>query len=233
MKNRAKSRNLTLVMVILLISIFFSGADASFICGDANGDGKINLLDVSYMINTLYRHGAPSVPPAAADPDNSTKLNLLDISFLISFLYRGGLNPVCPGDTASGGIIKTSACKVYFEEMALSQSSATNCFTYDYDGAGVLDIRHLDALLNCGPFYWGRVAIYNDTIAVTECWTGGYRCTCTFDLDYRISNLVSGSYHIIFNLDNYDWYHQAHDIYLNFEADIDLVVNPSDSVCVP
>jgi hypothetical protein len=200
---------------------------------NANDDTKINLLDVAYMINTLYRGGPPSVPPTTADLDNSTKLNLLDISVLIKFLYRGGLKPVCPSDSASGGIIDASSCKSNFTEMAIARASSSDCIVYNYDGTGVLDIRHVDALLNCCPFYWGNIAVDENIIEITECWTGDCRCACTFDLDFRISNLSPGSYHIVFNLDNYDWYHETHDVYLNFETDIDLIANPSDSVCVP
>jgi hypothetical protein len=222
-----------LIVAIFLIVVIVSGSQAAFLCGDANGDTRINLIDVSYMINTLYRGGSPSNPPAAADLDNSTRLNLIDVSYLISFLYRGGLVPVCPSDSASGGIIDASACKSNFTEMAIAQASSSDCIVYNYDGTGVLDIRHVDALLNCGPWYWGEVVVKGDTIEIAECWTGRYRCTCTFDLDFRISNLSPGSYHIIFNLDYYNYLYQTHDIRPNFETDIDLIGNPSDSFCVP
>jgi len=65
-------------------------------CGDANDDGILNLLDVSYLINYLYREGAPPEPLEVADVDSSGAVNILDITYLINYLYRGGPVPVCP-----------------------------------------------------------------------------------------------------------------------------------------
>jgi hypothetical protein len=67
----------------------------SFICGDADRNNKLNLLDVSYIINYLYRGGPTPVPWQSADVDHSGKINLLDVSYIISFLYRGGPPPSC------------------------------------------------------------------------------------------------------------------------------------------
>ena len=68
----------------------------AYIRGDADGNGKINLLDVSFIINALYRGGSQPVPFEAGDPDGSLKMNLLDVSHIINNLYRGGPAPVCP-----------------------------------------------------------------------------------------------------------------------------------------
>jgi hypothetical protein len=63
--------------------------------GDFNNDGKRNLMDVSAMINFLYRNG-PGAPCAAeADANADGKYNLLDIARIINFLYRSGTEPVC------------------------------------------------------------------------------------------------------------------------------------------
>jgi M6 family metalloprotease-like protein len=65
-------------------------------CGDANGDGKINLLDVSFIINALYRGGTQPNPKESADVNHDTKMNLLDVSYIINYLYRQGPGPSCP-----------------------------------------------------------------------------------------------------------------------------------------
>jgi archaellum component FlaF (FlaF/FlaG flagellin family) len=70
--------------------------DQSFNCGDANGDTKLNLLDVSYIINYLYRHGAQPDPLRSVDVNHDGKLNLLDVSYIINYLYRQGTVPECP-----------------------------------------------------------------------------------------------------------------------------------------
>jgi uncharacterized protein (TIGR02145 family) len=66
-----------------------------YYCGDASGDTKINLLDVSFIINALYRGGAQPDPKEAADVNHDTKMNLLDVSYIINYLYRQGPAPSC------------------------------------------------------------------------------------------------------------------------------------------
>jgi hypothetical protein len=75
----------------ILISSYRCGA-----CGDADNSGRINLLDVSFVISYLYRGGAAPNPLSVADVDGNGIINLLDISYIIDFLYRGGPAPQCP-----------------------------------------------------------------------------------------------------------------------------------------
>jgi DNA-binding beta-propeller fold protein YncE len=72
------------------------GDACDFVCGDANGDTKVNLLDVSFIINALYRGGPQPNPVQAADVNHDGKMNLLDVSYIINHLYRGGPEPNCP-----------------------------------------------------------------------------------------------------------------------------------------
>ena len=72
------------------------GDICDFICGDVNSDKKINLLDVSYIISSLYRGGPKPDPIQSADVNHDGKMNLLDVSYIISFLYRQGPAPNCP-----------------------------------------------------------------------------------------------------------------------------------------
>jgi hypothetical protein len=75
---------------------FSAGRVVNYTCGDANSDTKINLLDVSYIISSLYRSGPKPNPIQSADVNHDGKLNLLDVSYIISFLYRHGPAPSCP-----------------------------------------------------------------------------------------------------------------------------------------
>lgn len=71
------------------------GDACEFICGDANGDGTINILDITYVIGYLYMGGPPPDPMESADVDLSGNVNILDITYLISFLYKSGPDPDC------------------------------------------------------------------------------------------------------------------------------------------
>ncbi|MEW5923441.1 MAG: S8 family serine peptidase [Candidatus Zixiibacteriota bacterium] len=60
--------------------------------GDANFDGSINILDVTFLINYLYR-GGPAPELYCGDANASGNLNILDATYLISYLYKGGPPP--------------------------------------------------------------------------------------------------------------------------------------------
>jgi hypothetical protein len=65
-------------------------------CGDADGNEVINLLDVSYIIAFLYSGGPAPDPIESIDVNSDGIANILDITYLIAFLYQGGPEPACP-----------------------------------------------------------------------------------------------------------------------------------------
>lgn len=67
----------------------------SFVRGDANHDGLINLGDVVYLINYLYKGGPAPVPLQAGDANCIGAVDLGDLVYLISYLYKGGPAPTC------------------------------------------------------------------------------------------------------------------------------------------
>ena len=64
--------------------------------GDANSTNSINILDVTYIINYLYKGGAAPECPAEADPNATCSINILDVTTIINYLYKGGAAPQCP-----------------------------------------------------------------------------------------------------------------------------------------
>jgi hypothetical protein len=67
----------------------------SYVPGDANGSGKLELGDVVFLISYLYRGGAAPVPLLAGDATCDGKVDLGDVVYLITYLYRGGPPPPC------------------------------------------------------------------------------------------------------------------------------------------
>jgi hypothetical protein len=65
-------------------------------CGDTDGDGSANMLDILLLISYLYKSGPAPQPPEAGDADGDGNINMLDILFLIGYLYKDGPGPVCP-----------------------------------------------------------------------------------------------------------------------------------------
>lgn len=68
------------------------GDICEYICGDANADGLVNLVDILYIIGFLYGNppGPAPIPREAADVNADTKINLIDIVTLIDNIYYSG-----------------------------------------------------------------------------------------------------------------------------------------------
>ncbi len=64
--------------------------------GDADGNGDLNIFDVTRIISYLYLNGSePKYDILMGDVDCDGAVNILDISYLITFLYLDGPIP-CP-----------------------------------------------------------------------------------------------------------------------------------------
>jgi hypothetical protein len=69
--------------------------------GDANGDYNINVSDVVYVINYLFKGGPAPVPLTVADLNCDEGISVSDVIYLINYLFKGGPPP---GDTDDNGI---------------------------------------------------------------------------------------------------------------------------------
>ena len=58
------------------------------IAGDANSDGIVNLGDLVYLINYLYKSGQPPSPLSLGDFKPDGEVNLGDVVALINYLYH-------------------------------------------------------------------------------------------------------------------------------------------------
>ncbi len=67
-----------------------------YACGDVNGDEDINIFDIVYLIDYLYRDGPEPVDLWTADVNGDGDVNIFDIVYLIDYLYRDGPPPACP-----------------------------------------------------------------------------------------------------------------------------------------
>ncbi len=60
--------------------------------GDLNGDGtNSNILDLTYIVDFIFRGGDPSVCDGEADLNgDGTPSNILDLTYIVDFIFRGG-----------------------------------------------------------------------------------------------------------------------------------------------
>ena len=73
----------------------FAVAFTTYICGDADDNEVINILDIVYLINYKYKGGPPPEPMDVVDVNNDELINILDIVYLINYKYKDGPDPVC------------------------------------------------------------------------------------------------------------------------------------------
>jgi hypothetical protein len=67
-----------------------------FIRGDATGDGIVDVGDVVYLVNYLYRSDIPPFPEDAGDATCDGIVDVGDIVYTVNYLFRGGDPPGCP-----------------------------------------------------------------------------------------------------------------------------------------
>jgi hypothetical protein len=68
--------------------------DVCEMCGDANVDNRVNILDVTSIIQYLYYGGPAPLPyECAGDVNSNGSVNILDITYIIAYLYVDGSPP--------------------------------------------------------------------------------------------------------------------------------------------
>jgi len=66
-----------------------------FTRGDANGDKKVTVSDVIYLVNYLFKGGSRPVPCESGDVNCDGKVTVSDVVYLINYLFKGGPPPAC------------------------------------------------------------------------------------------------------------------------------------------
>ena len=74
---------------------YFNGG-MSWGCADINSDGKINILDIIYLVDLKYKEGPLPDIVEFSDLNNDSFINILDIIYLLNYIYKDGPQPVCP-----------------------------------------------------------------------------------------------------------------------------------------
>jgi len=66
---------------------------SQFICGDCNGDEIVDVGDVVYLVNYLYKSGSAPDPVEAGDANGDEIVDVGDVVYLINYLYKSGPAP--------------------------------------------------------------------------------------------------------------------------------------------
>ncbi len=65
-------------------------------CGDADGNGTINISDPVCLIAYIFGGTSTPSPICLGDADGSGKVNIADAVYLIAYIFGGGSAPRCP-----------------------------------------------------------------------------------------------------------------------------------------
>jgi hypothetical protein len=67
----------------------------TYVCGDVNGDGVVGPTDIVYLLNYLFRNGAPPDPLWVGDVNSDGGVTPSDVIYLLNYLFRDGPPPEC------------------------------------------------------------------------------------------------------------------------------------------
>jgi hypothetical protein len=81
------------------VSILLNGP--SFVTGDANGSGTIDIDDAVFEIAYIFSGGPAPNPIASGDANCSSNVDIDDVVYLIAFIFMGGCDP---GDPDCDGV---------------------------------------------------------------------------------------------------------------------------------
>ncbi len=71
-------------------------APVTYVPGDLSNDDDVNVMDLSILVDYLFRQGGPPEILNTADVDGSCEINVEDVTYLVDYLFRNGLAPL-PG----------------------------------------------------------------------------------------------------------------------------------------
>ncbi|UCD16199.1 MAG: hypothetical protein JSV44_06930, partial [Candidatus Zixiibacteriota bacterium] len=69
--------------------------EKAFLCGDVYVDDVVNVLDIGYLIENIFKGGPLPDPFEAGDVNSDGKINVVDIIILIEYKFMEGPDPVC------------------------------------------------------------------------------------------------------------------------------------------
>ncbi|MCK4403706.1 MAG: hypothetical protein KAW02_01325 [candidate division Zixibacteria bacterium] len=107
--------------------------------GDVTGDTLVELADVVFILNYLFKGGPPPNPPAAGDVNGDCFIGLSDIIWLINYLFRSGPPPqirCLPGDFNYDGYVDMLDPPYFIDFMA-------------YGGPAPVSMRSTDVNADC------------------------------------------------------------------------------------
>ena len=78
--------------------------EPTFLRGDCNGDGVMDISDAIRQIRILFQGGAAQDCPAACDINGDSRSDISDVVYALNFLFRGRWAPPAPWPECGGAL---------------------------------------------------------------------------------------------------------------------------------
>ena len=64
--------------------------------GNADNIGSINVADLVYLVNYLFKGGSAPVTIQSGDANSDLAVLVTDLTYLVEYLFKGGQPPATP-----------------------------------------------------------------------------------------------------------------------------------------
>jgi hypothetical protein len=111
--------------------------------GDLNRDGIVDVIDVVFLVDYLFRDGPAPQPPALADVNGDCYSTVGDVVYLINYVFRSGPPPLMftePGDVDYDGYVNVPDIVYFIHYMVLYGPDPPNMKSADVDSNCVVDL---------------------------------------------------------------------------------------------
>lgn len=96
---RKRNSLFSLTIVIAFTAMTVIAAADTYVCGDADTSGGVDIDDAVYLINYIFAGGPEPDNYGSGDADASGEIDIDDVVCLISYIFASGPEPMCPYGT--------------------------------------------------------------------------------------------------------------------------------------
>ena len=122
-------------------------ANSASIPGDADGDGDVNISDVTALIDYLLTGNTSGIDLDGADVNQDGKVNISDVTDLIDYLLKGNTSSI-PGDADGDGKVNISDVTALIDYLLTGNTSGIDLDGADVNRDGKINISDVTDLID-------------------------------------------------------------------------------------
>ena len=122
-------------------------ANSASIPGDADGDGDVNISDVTALIDYLLTGNTSGIDLDGADVNQDGKVNISDVTDLIDYLLKGNTSSI-PGDADGDGKVNISDVTALIDYLLTGNTSGIDLEGADVNRDGKINISDVTDLID-------------------------------------------------------------------------------------